>query len=64
MLNCHEVTRLVSEASERNLTLPEKMSLKMHLAMCNACRNFSRQMHFLEDVMREYAGGKATKRDS
>lgn len=58
MINCHQVTRLVSESQERQLGLKERMSLKMHVAMCSACRNFSRQIPFIHDSMRAYADGR------
>ena len=40
MLNCQQVTRLLSESQERTLTLQERISLKMHGMMCSGCRNF------------------------
>lgn len=63
MLSCREVTRIVSESRERKLNLSEKVSLKMHLAICKACSQFTRQMAFLGDVMREYSGGKNREGD-
>jgi predicted anti-sigma-YlaC factor YlaD len=64
MLNCQSVTRLVSEAQERRLSVSEKMGLKVHLMMCSGCRNFSQQIPFLRQAMRAFAQGeneKATK---
>lgn len=58
MLNCHEVTRLYSEAQERELTLKERMGLQMHVLMCDGCRNFGKQMHTLRRVVRAYARGE------
>ncbi len=63
MLSCHEVTRLVSESRERKLALSEQMSLKMHLVMCKACRQFGNQLGFLHDTMRAYALGKDKEQD-
>lgn len=57
MLNCQEATRLISESQERPLSLPEKMTLKMHLMMCTGCKNFSLQVPFLSQAMRAYAKG-------
>ena len=37
MLNCQSATRLVSEAQERRLSVPEKMGLNVHLMMCSGC---------------------------
>lgn len=57
MLNCHEVTRLVSEAQERPLRIKEKMSLKMHTMMCSGCRNFEKQIAVLSKASKAYAQG-------
>lgn len=57
MLNCHEATRLMSEAQEHPLKLGEKVSLKMHVMMCSGCRNFGKQMHILREFTRAYAEG-------
>lgn len=57
MLNCHDATRLISEARERELTMGEKLSLKMHVMMCAGCRNFDKQMDFLRQIARSYTGG-------
>ncbi|PKO72216.1 MAG: hypothetical protein CVU20_03465 [Betaproteobacteria bacterium HGW-Betaproteobacteria-14] len=55
MLSCKEVTRLLSESQDRELTLFEGLQLRMHLVMCKGCANFDRQMKFLRRVSRQYA---------
>lgn len=57
MLNCKEVTRLYSESQERTLSLPERLSLKMHVMMCDGCRNFGKQMPILRQMVRAYVKG-------
>jgi predicted anti-sigma-YlaC factor YlaD len=57
-MNCHSVTRLLSEAQDRKLTLQEKVPLKMHLVMCSACTNFGHQMQLLRTMSRAYAKGE------
>lgn len=57
MMNCHQTTRLISESQDRTLSVPEKMSLKMHLMMCAGCKNFSLQVPFLSQAMKAYAAG-------
>lgn len=56
MLNCHEVTRLLSESQERSLSVTERMRLKVHTMMCSGCRNFEIQMGTLRAAMRRFAG--------
>lgn len=55
MLNCREVTRLVSESQERRLSVVERMSLNLHLMMCDGCKNFSLQVPFLPRAMKAYS---------
>lgn len=62
MLNCREVTRLLSEGYERKLTLRERMALKMHTVMCSGCTNYARHMEVLRKAarrLREGDGGGA-----
>jgi hypothetical protein len=58
MLNCREVTMLISASQERRLRLAERVSLKLHTMRCSGCRNFSFQVPFIRQVMRAYAAGK------
>lgn len=59
MMKCKEATRLVSQAMDRRLSLGELMQLRLHLAMCRGCTHYRRQMLFLRQTLRRYAGGKA-----
>ncbi len=54
MLNCHDATRLMSDAQERELKLGERLSLKMHVSMCAGCRNFGKQMGTIRKISRSY----------
>ncbi|HCB13122.1 MAG TPA: hypothetical protein DEP36_06080 [Gammaproteobacteria bacterium] len=58
MLNCKQVTRLLSEAQERDLQFKEKIPLKLHLMMCAGCNNFRKQIDFLRRTCHEYAEGQ------
>ena len=53
MLSCREATRLLSEAQDRKLVLPEKLQLEIHLALCKGCRNFRKQMSFLREACQQ-----------
>lgn len=57
MLNCKTVTKLLSEAQERKLTLREKLLLKMHFIPCPSCREYALQMHTIRQIARAYAKG-------
>jgi hypothetical protein len=47
LLSCKETTRLLSLGEDRRLALGERVALRMHLAICNGCRNVNAQFKFL-----------------
>jgi hypothetical protein len=55
MLSCKEVTHLVSAGLDRRLGPWERLRLRLHLAICDGCANFSRQMAFLREAVRRLA---------
>lgn len=56
MLSCKEVTHLLSDGQDRELTLGERFRLETHLVMCKGCSNYRKQMDFLRTACRRYAG--------
>ena len=63
MLSCKETTQRLSEAQDRRMSLAEKLQLKMHLAVCSGCSNFSKQLDFLRTACQRYIH-KADRNDS
>ena len=61
MLTCREVTQLLPEAQERELSLAERLRLRLHLAMCQGCANFKKQMSFLHDACRHFVAEPTSK---
>ncbi len=59
MLSCKEASELMSAALDRRLTLGERWSLRLHLAVCAACRRFQEQMAFVREACRRFGGGAA-----
>ena len=55
MLSCKEASRLVSQSLDRRLGWRERCSLKLHLAICDACRQFSRQLQWLRGAWKHFA---------
>jgi predicted anti-sigma-YlaC factor YlaD len=49
---CKEVHRLTSESMDRELTMVERTRVRLHLLVCNACRNFTDQMDLIRKAMR------------
>ncbi|MDX2502963.1 MAG: zf-HC2 domain-containing protein [Gammaproteobacteria bacterium] len=62
MLTCKDTSRLISEGQERHLSLKEKISLRMHLWMCNNCRRFEQQIVAMRKIIQgEWANDAAIK---
>ena len=59
MLSCKEASRLVSRGLDRKLGFGERIALRVHLAICDGCTNFKKQMDFLRRAVRQL-GSKAS----
>jgi len=55
-LTCREATRLISDAQDRDLGALERVALRLHVAVCDACTRFAKQLGFLRRAVREYPG--------
>ena len=54
MLNCRQVSHLVSEAQDRRLGVLERWRLRMHLKVCEDCRHFQDHMQFMRRAARHH----------
>jgi hypothetical protein len=52
-LDCHEVSRLISEGQDQTLPPAERARLRLHFVICSTCRNVDEQMDFLRRAMRK-----------
>ncbi len=50
--DCQEVSRLLSDGQDRHLPTADRARMRLHLVMCQACRNVDEQMQFLRKAMR------------
>jgi len=57
VLSCKEVTRLVSQGLDRELEFGERISLRLHFAICRGCRNVNRQLAFLRRALKKLPEG-------
>jgi hypothetical protein len=55
MLSCKEVTRLVSQGLDQRLPFGRRVALRIHLAICDGCTNFSKQLGFVRKAMAKLA---------
>ena len=51
---CREVHRLVSEGMDRELSLVERVRMRLHLMVCGACTRFNGQMRLLRRAMHSF----------
>lgn len=56
MLTCKQAAALLSQSQDRRLVLRERLALRLHLLVCDACRNFQRQVDFLSRTGRQFLG--------
>jgi hypothetical protein len=45
MINCKQASQLISQSLDRNLSLRERCSLRLHTFICDACSRFGQQLH-------------------
>jgi hypothetical protein len=55
-LTCKQASRLQSQALDRDLGLGERLALRWHLGICEACTRVSRQWDFLRRATKAYPG--------
>lgn len=51
-LECRDATGLASRAMDERLPLSNRMALRLHLAICDNCARFSRQLQEMRRLFR------------
>lgn len=64
MLMCREATKLMSLKQDKTLSLRERMALRVHLAMCQACRRCARQFDLLHQASRHHPDSLLNTRET
>jgi hypothetical protein len=55
MRSCREISALVSQSLDRDLSLRERLAVRLHLLLCSHCANFKKQMLFMRKAAGRYA---------
>jgi predicted anti-sigma-YlaC factor YlaD len=55
-MRCRSAARLISQAMDRPLPTEESAALRVHLAICPACRRYRGQLALLRRVLRAVEG--------
>jgi len=53
-LSCLKATELIEKKIHFKLSVVEKLQLKVHKSMCDACRNYEKQNYFIEKAITNY----------
>lgn len=54
-LTCKEASRLISNGLDTRLTLAQRTSLRLHLALCDACNKVKMQFEFMRRALSAYS---------
>jgi len=54
MKNCKQITMLVSESQDRDLSHLENMGLNFHFLFCSSCRRYAESIELLRIMMQTY----------
>lgn len=52
IFNCREVSRLVSESMDREMSLGQRLGIRFHLLMCRYCARFGQQLKRIRILVR------------
>lgn len=55
---CSDVSQLMSKGMDSDLTARQKLTLRVHLALCGLCRRYNKQIHLLHSASEHYADPK------
>jgi len=56
MMNCKHATKLMSQEKDSQLSLMQRIGLRLHLMMCSGCKNYNKQIDFIHKAMQQYRG--------
>ncbi|SPE50871.1 conserved hypothetical protein [Verrucomicrobia bacterium] len=55
MLNCRDVSRLISQSMDARLPWRHRLAVRLHLLYCVWCRRYAAQLQFLRRAMQKMA---------
>ena len=55
-LSCKEASRLISQGMDRRLSVAERIMLRLHVGICDACTRFTSQAEFLRRALKVFPG--------
>nr|WP_298147360.1 zf-HC2 domain-containing protein [uncultured Pseudomonas sp.] len=64
MLSCKELVAQSSDFLDGHMSLRKRLAVRLHLAMCQNCQRFIRQMRLSQAVLRRLPQGKSPELDA
>ncbi|MCC7338757.1 MAG: hypothetical protein IT422_26995 [Pirellulaceae bacterium] len=61
MLNCKDMTKVISDSLDRKITLRQRLELWMHIMMCGLCRRFRSNALAIRKKVRETSARPSEK---
>lgn len=62
MLTCKQASQLISQSLDHPLSLSNRIKLRFHLVICDACNRFKRQLNQLRTMLKRLS--QVTENDS
>lgn len=53
-IHCKEAARIMSDMTERHISLKKRVLLRLHLSICIACTNYKKQLKILRKIFTLY----------
>lgn len=50
---CRDITPLIGESLDRDLTIRERITMRLHLVTCRACRNYLSNLKVMQEIFEE-----------
>jgi len=60
-LRCREASELLSQRQDQPLAAADSARLRLHLVMCDACRNVVQQLEFIRRAVRQLSEDQGPK---
>ena len=51
MLTCKQASQIISQSLDNPLSRSDRMKLRFHLFICNACTRFNQQLRLIKDAV-------------
>jgi hypothetical protein len=60
MLNCKDVTQLISQSMDTSLPIGKRIGVRIHLLMCRFCSRYEKQLLLIRETMRRLVAAEET----